>query len=172
MRAFEHVEFFRVRGLDSKTDAVDSNFSQFTQIFVRDRSWIRFDADLAVEGQGKRGANAFENRVKLKWREKRGRPTAKEYGVHFGLDTPLRGYSTNELYFLAQCLHISWDHCLLSGIGIEVAIGAAMCAKGDMEVKTKRSHQMSILPDAVRCAIEKKMGWLYDNHSHTAKEQL
>src|ERR1051325_8280452 len=44
-------------------------------------------------------------------------------------------------------MHVCGNHFFLSGIGIEVAIGTAMGAEGDVKVKTIRSHRKSILPD-------------------------
>jgi len=42
------------------------------------------------------------------------------------------GHSTD---FPAKRVNISWDEGFLAGVGVEVTVGAAVGAKGDMEVK-------------------------------------
>jgi hypothetical protein len=37
--------------------------------------------------------------------------------------------------FTGQCLYISRDHLLLICVGVEVAVGAAVGAEGDVQIK-------------------------------------
>jgi hypothetical protein len=52
-----------------------------------------------------------------------------------------------EFDFMSERVDISWHHRFLPRVGVEVAVGAAMGAKGDVEVKGKRGgrHEEEIV---------------------------
>jgi len=74
----------------------------------------------------------MEDGFELGRAEERRRTAAEEYAMH---RHPLRGSPTNQPHFADQGFHIGRDEVLMAGVGIEVAVGAAVAAKGNMEVQ-------------------------------------
>ena len=64
----------------------------------------------------------------------------------------------HEFYLPAQRIHIRRDQCFLPGIGIEIAIGAAVRAEGDMEVEGVRRCHGSELSQSSRQAGQQAGG--------------
>jgi hypothetical protein len=55
--------------------------------------------------------------------------------MNVGLDTSLRDYPTKVFDFLDKRFDVCGNQRLLPGVGVEVAIGAAVSAKWDVEVE-------------------------------------
>ena len=81
--------------------------------------------------------HGFKNGKKLRNAQESWRATAKENctGLNF-----FRRSLTNDFYLAAEGLHISGDELILPGVGVEIAIGTTMAAKGDVKIKGVFSH--------------------------------
>ena len=97
---------------------------------------VCLDGDLRI-GKGEVVGNRPKNGFELARRQKRGRAAAEEHRVQGQL---LWGIFPGKGDLAAKRLHISRDGFLLPGVGIEIAIRAAVAAEWDMDIKGVIMH--------------------------------
>src|SRR5918995_1403072 len=117
--AFQHPQFFGIRGLNTVTDAVDSDSPKLGKVVVRDSARVCLYGDLGVLRKREVAPYTLENSFKLIRGEKGWGSTPKEDGVRFDCGSMItaapRSTSglTNNLNFLTECIHIGRDHFFL-----------------------------------------------------------
>ena len=132
--AFKLAQFPGLERLDSETDPVETGLPQPAQGIQRDRSGVGFKRGLQAGRvrQVKAVAYRLEDLLKLRRGQQGRRAAAEENGM--GRQTIGTGGS-HAAHFITKPFHISGNQALLPSVGVKVAVGAAVGAEGDVEVK-------------------------------------
>ncbi len=135
MNPLEQAQFRRIGALDPVAEAVETQSAQIPQIVRRNRSRVGFERDFGSRGNLKSPVNGLENGVKLGRSQQRRRAAAEENRPN---REPAGGARSNQLDFSTQRLNIGRDGLRLPGVGVKVAVGAAVSAKREVKVKRIR----------------------------------
>jgi len=127
----EQAQFLRAGGLHAHAEAIEPQLFKAVEIGLVYGTGIEFEGDLGLANQVEMVFYRLNDGLQNGNREEGGGAAAEENGMDGEMVSCCR---TKGFNFSLKGLTVDWDKVFEAGIGIEIAVAAAVTAEGNVEI--------------------------------------